>query len=151
MSGTGTPVSGITVAPTTINFGLVLVGTTSAAMTATVTNVSSAPLGPLSVAGGAPGAPFGATQSCAGVTLAAGGTCRFFYTFAPTAPGFVSGSSAFTINGQAFGVSLSGSGTSALNLNQHGLTGSWYEQATNGQGIEVEVFADRSPERVSPM
>jgi len=25
-------------------------------------------------------------------------------------------------------------------LNQHGLTGSWYEPATNGQGFEIEVF-----------
>src|SRR5438094_463845 len=27
-----------------------------------------------------------------------------------------------------------------LDLNQHGLTGSWYEPATSGQGVEVEVF-----------
>ncbi|HEV2220477.1 MAG TPA: hypothetical protein VGV08_07955 [Casimicrobiaceae bacterium] len=30
-------------------------------------------------------------------------------------------------------------------LNQHGLTGSWYEPATSGQGIEVEVYPDLSP------
>jgi hypothetical protein len=29
-------------------------------------------------------------------------------------------------------------------LNQHGLTGSWYEPATGGQGFEVEVFANPS-------
>lgn len=29
-------------------------------------------------------------------------------------------------------------------LNQHGLTGSWYEPATSGQGVEVEVFPDMS-------
>jgi len=29
-------------------------------------------------------------------------------------------------------------------LNQHGLTGSWYELATGGQGVEVEVFANPS-------
>ena len=29
-------------------------------------------------------------------------------------------------------------------LNQHGLTGSWYEAATSGQGFEVEVFANPS-------
>jgi hypothetical protein len=27
-----------------------------------------------------------------------------------------------------------------LDLNQHGLTGSWFERATDGQGIEIEVF-----------
>jgi hypothetical protein len=31
-----------------------------------------------------------------------------------------------------------------LDLNQHGLTGSWYEAATSGQGFEVEVFANPS-------
>jgi hypothetical protein len=30
-------------------------------------------------------------------------------------------------------------------LNQHGLTGSWFEPATNGQGLEVEVYPDLSP------
>src|SRR4030095_14352988 len=28
----------------------------------------------------------------------------------------------------------------AVDLNQHGLTGSWYEPATDGQGFEIEVF-----------
>ena len=32
----------------------------------------------------------------------------------------------------------------ALDLNQHGLTGSWYEAATGGQGVEVEVFPNAS-------
>jgi hypothetical protein len=27
-------------------------------------------------------------------------------------------------------------------MNQHGLTGSWYEPATDGQGFEVEVYPD---------
>jgi DNA-binding beta-propeller fold protein YncE len=29
-----------------------------------------------------------------------------------------------------------------LDLDQHGLTGSWYEPATSGQGLEVEVYPD---------
>ena len=33
---------------------------------------------------------------------------------------------------------------SSLDLNQHGLTGSWYEAATGGQGFEVEVFPNAS-------
>ena len=32
-----------------------------------------------------------------------------------------------------------------LDLNQHGLTGSWYEPATSGQGILAEIFADLTP------
>ena len=31
-----------------------------------------------------------------------------------------------------------------VELNQHGLTGSWYEAATDGQGVEVEVFPSSS-------
>ena len=33
----------------------------------------------------------------------------------------------------------------APDLNQQGLTGSWYERATSGQGLEVEVFPDPTP------
>ena len=32
----------------------------------------------------------------------------------------------------------------ALDLDQHGLTGSWYDAATSGQGVEVEVYPDLS-------
>ena len=31
-----------------------------------------------------------------------------------------------------------------MDLYQHGLTGSWYEPATSGQGLEVEVFPDQT-------
>ncbi len=39
-----------------------------------------------------------------------------------------------------------GSPSTAPDLNQHGLTGSWFEPATSGQGIEVEFF----PNLVAP-
>jgi len=29
-----------------------------------------------------------------------------------------------------------------IDINQHGLTGSWYQAATDGQGIEIEVYPD---------
>ena len=32
----------------------------------------------------------------------------------------------------------------APDLNQHGLTGSWYEPATSGQGVELEVYPDHT-------
>ena len=35
-------------------------------------------------------------------------------------------------------------GTPGPDLNQHGLTGSWFEQVSAGQGVEVEVFPNRS-------
>ncbi len=35
-----------------------------------------------------------------------------------------------------------GTPSTAPDLNQHGLTGSWYQPATSGQGVEVEIFPD---------
>jgi mono/diheme cytochrome c family protein len=35
-----------------------------------------------------------------------------------------------------------GTPSGSPDLNQHGLTGSWYNPATSGQGLEVEVFPD---------
>ena len=32
-----------------------------------------------------------------------------------------------------------------LDLDQHGLTGSWYQATTSGQGFEIEVYPDLSP------
>jgi len=45
---------------------------------------------------------------------------------------------------QNFAITINPTGLSAVNLNQHGLTGSWYEPATSGQGFEVEVFPNQS-------
>jgi hypothetical protein len=39
---------------------------------------------------------------------------------------------------------VQGAAPPTSDLNQHGLTGSWYESATSGQGVEVEVFANPS-------
>jgi len=38
------------------------------------------------------------------------------------------------------GMSASVTASTGIDLTQHGLTGSWYEPATSGQGIEVEVY-----------
>ncbi len=38
--------------------------------------------------------------------------------------------------------SSAGTGSVPVNLDQHGLTGSWYNPATSGQGIEMEVYPD---------
>ena len=42
--------------------------------------------------------------------------------------------------------SVSGPPATTLDLNQHGLTGSWYQPSTDGQGIEIEVY----PNLVAP-
>ena len=38
----------------------------------------------------------------------------------------------------------SSGGISGPDLNQHGLTGSWFEPVSDGQGVQVEVFPNRS-------
>ena len=42
-------------------------------------------------------------------------------------------------------VTLNPSPPAGPDLNQYGLTGSWYEPATSGQGIEVEVYPNQAP------
>jgi len=44
-----------------------------------------------------------------------------------------------TFNRRAFAISV---GASPTNIDQQGLTGSWYQAKTDGQGVEVEVFQD---------
>jgi hypothetical protein len=39
-------------------------------------------------------------------------------------------------------VNVDVTGTQQIKLNQHGLTGSWYNPATGGQGLEIEVYPD---------
>ena len=94
---------------TGISFGDVPVGSTSPTETVTVTNVSTAPV-TVTIAGGAPEAPFGAYQNCMSQTLAPGGTCSVSYSVTPTATGPVTASSDFTINGQPFTVNLTANG-----------------------------------------
>ena len=53
------------------------------------------------------------------------------------------GGSPYTIS-QFTGPPLTSPATTP-NLNQHGLTGSWYDPATSGQGFAVEVFPNQSP------
>jgi hypothetical protein len=49
--------------------------------------------------------------------------------------------SAFHINMEN-PVSAGQAATTTPDINQHGLSGSWYEYATSGQGFEIEIFPD---------
>ena len=96
--------------PTTLSFASTYVGA-SASIDVVVTNVSSVEQPTISMAGGAAGDPnFGGSQNCQGQTLAPGGTCEVTYTFQPQAEGPASASTNFTINGESFSVSMSGTG-----------------------------------------
>ena len=114
MSGVG--VSPISLAPTTLNFGLVTVGTT-AEIDVVVTNGGPDPVTP-NYAGGAPIDPthFGGSQNCAGVTLPAAGTCEFTYTFSPTATGPWSTTTTIDVDGTAYPIAMSGCGTDGISI-----------------------------------
>ena len=60
-------------------------------------------------------------------------------THAIDASGAVIQNLATNFAGASASVTAPGPGPT-LDLDQHGLTGSWYEKATDGQGVEVEIF-----------
>jgi hypothetical protein len=78
----------IQILPTNIAFGNQQIGTTSAAMTATVTNTGDAPASVQSITTAAPFS-IQSTQNC--MAIAPGGLCDVYVTFAPTTPGSQTG------------------------------------------------------------
>ncbi len=105
----------LTASPSSVSFGNVTVGQTSAAQTVTVSNPgsTSASISQLSVSG-----PFSQTSTC-GATLGAGASCTVSVKFAPTAAGAASGT--LTVASSApnspLSVPLSGTGiNSSTNL-----------------------------------
>ena len=97
------------VSPTGLEFGEVAIGTTSPQQVTTITNLGPLPV-TMSGAGGAPGAPFNAAQSCQGVTLNAGESCQMIFTFSPTVGGPASGTSNVTWNDHPYAIALHGFG-----------------------------------------
>jgi len=137
-TGTAASAGGITITPsTTVNFGNQLVGTTSGAITTTVTNTStttsititSVTLNPL------PNGPSGTNPDgftivpgvldcVAGTILAAnGGNCVLPVTFGPTAPGTVSSTITLNDSGGNQVITLNGTGTApAISLSAQSLS-----------------------------
>ncbi len=100
-----------------IDFGDVDMGMTSADVAVTITNTDSAPFGPLVAAGGAPLDPeFGGSQNCANAVLAPGASCTFSYHFTPSAPGVFTSSTLFTLSGEDFPVTFTGTGLYPLDV-----------------------------------
>jgi hypothetical protein len=96
---------------------------------------------------------FVVTTDCA--TVESGASCTITIGFRPTAAGprsteleidyrapSVSLTNVYTRRYSVTGVGTNGSVPGGLNIDQQGLTGSWYQAATSGQGIELEVFKD---------
>ncbi len=111
LSGTG--LSPLAVAPTTLAFPETQVGQTSAAQAVTLTNNN--PALPIAISAISVSANFLRTTTC-GATLAAGQSCSVSVSFAPTAAGQLTGT--VTISSDAAGsphtISLSGRGTAGV-------------------------------------
>ena len=106
LSGFGTPQFLIT--PTSLAFGRVKVGQTSAQQVINVMNLANQPA-VMSGAGGGAGV-FGGAQNCEGTTLNPGQACQMFYAFCPAAAGTVHRTTTGTWNGQAFSLTFVGTG-----------------------------------------
>jgi hypothetical protein len=103
------------VTPNPVAFGNQLVGTTSAPLTATLSNTGA---GSLTVSAlPDPSAPFARSGGTCGATpfsLAGGGSCTVEYTFAPTAAGAASGTVAIVTSVGPVNLSLTGTGTQGI-------------------------------------
>jgi F5/8 type C domain/Pectate lyase superfamily protein/Abnormal spindle-like microcephaly-assoc'd, ASPM-SPD-2-Hydin len=103
------PNSGVTVAPSALNFGSVAVGSTSSAQTVTVSNPTSSAASVSSISASG---DFAQTNTC-GSSIAAGGSCTVSVKFTPTATGSRTGSLTVNAGGTTNTVSLAGTGTSS--------------------------------------
>ncbi|MDT5026085.1 MAG: hypothetical protein QOE61_2511, partial [Micromonosporaceae bacterium] len=113
--------SGISVSPTTLDFGSVATNTPSATQAVTVTNTSTSAkaVGAITTTG-----DFSQTNNC-GTSLAANSSCTVTVTFQPTAAGSRTGTLSITAGGVTMAVSLSGTGVAPgpiLNANPGSLT-----------------------------
>ena len=122
LSGTGTlttataPVDGLS--PTSLAFGSQPVGTTSTALTATLSNTGNAAMSIASLAlTGTNAGDFAQTNTC-GSSVAAGSSCTISVTFTPSASGSRTASVSITDNAsgspQTVSLSGTGAGTGAL-------------------------------------
>lgn len=109
------PEATLSISPTSIDFGNVPVGTTTAPQTVTLSNTGNASLtvDPLTAAA-APFARAGGTCSAPPITLTAGSSCTLTYTFAPTVTGAAN---------QTLTVTSSGTGSGTIALTGNGVQG----------------------------
>ena len=127
----------LTASPTSLSFGDVSSGSTSAAQTVTVTNpgASAASVSSISTTG-----PFSQTNNCGG-SIAAGGSCAVQVKFAPTSGGAQTGALSVASNapGSPLTVALSGTGvtsTTNLALNQPVTSSSYFQTYTPQNAVD---------------
>ena len=136
-------VSGISVSPTALAFGTVVVTATSKAKTATLTNGGSATLDINSIT---TSGDFAHTTTC-GSTLAAGKSCTISVTFTPTQVGALTGTLSVNDNGtnSPQTVSLSGTGKAQAALTPATAT---YSATVVGKSSAAKVFTLKNNQNV---
>jgi Abnormal spindle-like microcephaly-assoc'd, ASPM-SPD-2-Hydin len=137
-SGTGTLPGQLAVAPSTINFGTVTVGSTQS-QTSTL-SASSSPVIVTSL--GVSGSQFSVSGIALPVTIAAGNSVSFQLTFAPKAAGAVSANVTFASNASNSPAvqSLTGSGA----LLQHSVSLGW-NTSTSSNVAGYNIYRETSP------
>jgi hypothetical protein len=117
---TGTGVSGLTATPTSLNFGSLAAGSSSATQVVTITNTSTYTIASIQMAGGGLSGPpsddYSNSQSCQGTTLAPSGTCDVAYVFTPRTVGTKNVTNSFSLNTVVFDIQLTGIGLSPVSV-----------------------------------
>jgi Abnormal spindle-like microcephaly-assoc'd, ASPM-SPD-2-Hydin len=144
-SGGGGPT--VTVSPTSLAWGNVVVGVTSAAKSVTLTNTGSTTLNISSIATSGDFAQAASTKPC-GSTLAAGKNCIIKVTFTPTQVGTRTGTLTITDNSPSSPqtVSLSGTGAPQATLTPASKT---YPAQKVGTTSPAKVFTLSNKQNVS--
>lgn len=125
-----------TVSPTTVKFGIQLVGTTSSPQTVTLNNIGSSSF---NITGISATGDFAETNTC-GNSLSAGSSCSINLTFTPTAGGPRTGTLTITdtVPGSPQTVSLTGTGAAA-SLQPHKLSFAQQKVGTTSAAKTVTV------------
>ncbi len=110
LSGTGIAPGAVSLSPSTVPFGQVEVGTTSAAQQVTASNTGGTAI---SITGVQASAPFAIASNACGASLAAGAACQVKVEFAPTQKGAVTGTLTFTDEAGTQSAQLTGTGAAA--------------------------------------
>ena len=141
----GTPA--VTLSPTSLVFGTVVVGTKSAAKTVTVTNSGTATLNISNITVSGDFALTTSSKPC-GSTLAVGANCKIAVTFTPTQVGMRTGSITITDNAPSSPqtVPLSGTGKAQATLTPSSAT---YVAQTVGTTSTAKVFTLKNNQSVS--
>jgi hypothetical protein len=136
LTGSGVSTAAVSLTPSKLTFPLQLVGTTSVAQTATLTNTGSttATISKISTAGA-----FGETNDCP-ASLTAGQSCDIQVSFAPTAKGVASGKLSVTddATGSPQTVALSGIGT-VVELSTIGINFGDQKVGTKSAAVPVQL------------